>query len=310
MRLLALISLGAAFLCAQTGINPNISVIGDFQINQTDSTTDIDSGAEIALQGYVNPFARADVFIDVGAGGSMDLETAILTIERSLPWGLGLRSGIFLVPLGRINTQHTHLYPFIQTPIGFTGILGEDAWSSPGLELSWLPPLPWYSQILAGWFQHGPEIVGASLPAEKQLGLFRWIHFLDMTPVTHLVIGMSGAQSSGKLTGDRLSSVDAKIKWRRDKNRSITMQAEYLSRRPRPDNALSPDAAAGYAWVNFQFYKVWNAGILWDQVFDSGNLKNGTIFAGYSPAEETMIFRLAVTVHNGTDSPNSPTVKA
>ena len=86
---------GGAALAQNT--NPDISVIGDVRAFVTDDATDpkegdlqLDlTGAEVALQGYLNPFARADVFVGYH-DDEFELEEAYATILRGLPGGLQL----------------------------------------------------------------------------------------------------------------------------------------------------------------------------------------------------------------------------
>ena len=48
----------------QTTANPQFSVVGDLIMNDLHNNPNLySSGIEIAVQGYVNPFARADVYL-------------------------------------------------------------------------------------------------------------------------------------------------------------------------------------------------------------------------------------------------------
>ena len=120
-----------AFLFGQTTINPDFSVIGDLIIDQSEDEIGFSSaGIEMVIQGYVNPFARADVYIHKHNDESaLELEEAVITIERGLPLGLGLRAGKFRPDIGKINKDHAHLFPFIQAPKSMANILGEEFWS-------------------------------------------------------------------------------------------------------------------------------------------------------------------------------------
>ena len=133
-----------AFLFGQTTTNPDFSVIGDLIIDQSEDEISLSSaGIEMAIQGYVNPFARADLYIHKHNDESaLELEEAVITIERGLPLGLGFRAGKFRPDIGKINKDHAHLSPFIQAPKSMANILGEEFWSPTGLEGSILLPLP------------------------------------------------------------------------------------------------------------------------------------------------------------------------
>ncbi len=149
----------SGILFSQTTANPQFSVIGDLVMDQiNDSPKLSSSGVEIAIQGNVNPFARADVYLHKHNDESaLELEEAVITIERGLPLGLGLRAGKFRPDIGKINKDHAHLFPFIQAPKSMANILGEEFWSPTGLEGSILLPLPWYTKLSIGYFDEGFE---------------------------------------------------------------------------------------------------------------------------------------------------------
>ena len=103
------------FIFGQTTANPQFSVIGDLVIDHLNKNTSLlSSGIEMAIQGYVNPFARADIYLHKHNDTSpIELEEAVMTIEKGLPFGLGIRAGKFRPDLGKINQIHAHLFPYI-----------------------------------------------------------------------------------------------------------------------------------------------------------------------------------------------------
>ena len=78
------------FIFGQTTANPQFSVIGDLVIDHLNKNTSLlSSGIEMAIQGYVNPFARADIYLHKHNDTSpIELEEAVMTIEKGLPFGL------------------------------------------------------------------------------------------------------------------------------------------------------------------------------------------------------------------------------
>ena len=85
----------------------------------------------------------------------IELEEAVMTIEKGLPFGLGIRAGKFRPDLGKINQIHAHLFPYIEAPSGMTKILGEEFWSATGVETNVFLPLPWYSNFSLSYFDSG-----------------------------------------------------------------------------------------------------------------------------------------------------------
>ena len=119
---LAALTLLAAVAAAQN-VNPEISVIGDVRAFVNDNSGDPDEGelqldlesVELALQGYLNPFARADVYVAYH-DEELTVEEAYATILRGLPWGLQVRAGKYRVDFGKLNLLHPHAYSFLDTP--------------------------------------------------------------------------------------------------------------------------------------------------------------------------------------------------
>ena len=217
------------FTFGQTTANPQFSVIGDLVIDHLHKNTSLlSSGIEMAIQGYVNPFARADIYLHKHNDTSpIELEEAVMTIEKGLPFGLGIRAGKFRPDLGKINQIHAHLFPYIEAPSGMTKILGEEFWSATGVETNVFLPLPWYSNFSLSYFDSG---IGShdhsdhekdedhdedkddhdhdekDYGSDKQTNAFtvRWSHFFELNDVKHLELGLSGysGQDEGILGAD------------------------------------------------------------------------------------------------------------
>ncbi|MFQ6612967.1 MAG: hypothetical protein ACE5D2_07690 [Fidelibacterota bacterium] len=297
---------------AQTTVNPDFSAIGDLQLRREGNRYELESsGLELALQGYVNPFARADVFLHKHNDSSpIDLEEAVLSIERGLPLGLGARAGKLRPDLGKINRQHEHTFYFIELPEAMAKILGPEQWAATGLELNLLLPLPWYSRFSVGYFQealgsaaddhvhHQEETLGEP-PAKAFSG--RWSHFLDFNPVTHLEAGFSFYRDRA-VDFRQMVVGDVKFKWKPNKYRSFIFQAEWFHTnlphhhvhiQSHPEEQVQ----AGYTFVNYQCNRAWNVGFVVD--YYSSNLE-GTdpsapaLFFGFSPVEESSVWRLKI----------------
>lgn len=292
-------------LNAQTTVNPDISVIGQLEGSYADEAVSLQGASvELAFQGYVNPYARADVFLHKHMDGEpIEVEEAVLSIERGLPFGLALRTGKLRPDFGKINKQHLHTFPQILLPVPVAQILGEEKWGASGIETSWLVPLPWYSNLSIAYLQEGisahhhhDEDQGEETPGAAVSSRFSM--FFDLGDVSHLETGVSAYQLIDA-PHVKIVNFDLKYKWRPDKYRSLVLQTELFHRNAysHADNGIledHPQVFAAYSLLNYQFDKVWNAGAIVDY---SSNLEEAVyqsagIFIGYSPAEETTVFRL------------------
>jgi hypothetical protein len=103
---------------------------------------------ELSLSGTVDNLFDAEAHI-IFTEDEVELEEAFIT-TRSLPGNLQLKAGSFLTEFGIVNSQHLHSWDFIDQPIVNTRIFGSEGMRAAGARLSWLAPLPWYSEVLLG----------------------------------------------------------------------------------------------------------------------------------------------------------------
>jgi hypothetical protein len=110
-------------------------------------------GLELALSGVVDPYFRANANIvyqlDANGGSNLELEEAFAE-TTSLPANLQLRSGQYLTEFGRQNQTHPHTWGFVDSPLVNARLLGPDGLRNLGARISWLVPLPFYSELLLG----------------------------------------------------------------------------------------------------------------------------------------------------------------
>ena len=110
---------------------------------------------EVALQAVVDPYLRGDVFLTIPNLSGLEVEEAMLT-TTGLPGGLQVKAGTFRSAFGRQNGQHLHLQDFTRRPLINEAFLGGDGLRAPGLQLSWLVPVPFFLQWSAEAFSVGP----------------------------------------------------------------------------------------------------------------------------------------------------------
>jgi hypothetical protein len=295
-------------LLGQTTLNPDFSVIGDLIINVTEKETKFDdSGLELAIQGNVNPYARADVYIHKHGGDEpIELEEVVLSIERGLPWGLGLRTGLFRPDFGKINPQHRHTYFHILESLPVQETLGDEMWSGLGAEARIFIPLPWYSNLSVGIFEngiveHGHEENHEALDEEDTQGHIdedskdhraissRFSQFFDLNQLTHLELGTSYYQEIVN-GGKSIFGTDFKFRWRPDTYRSFTWQTDVFY----TSFENKKKYTSGYTWINYQFRRIWNIGLIGDYSdnIDGSAYSSFGVFAGFSPVEESSVLRI------------------
>jgi hypothetical protein len=236
---------------------------------------------EVAFQAVVDPYARADVFISFGAD-SVEVEEAYLT-TLALPVGLQLKAGKFKSPFGRLNQQHPHVWDFVDAPLALQRILGPDALSGAGADLSWLSPLPWFAELHAGWQEVSPGLAGEP----QSTGLARLIQYFDLAAGTTVGVGLSGAWKLSGLGGSKnIAGADLFLKIRPPSGRAyVALQGEILA-----DNlgaAGEGQQGGGYAQLVWRSSPFWAFGARYDDApaVGGGRERRWSALAGFLPSE-------------------------
>ena len=182
---------------------------------------------ELGLRSVVDPYARADLFIAFGPDGTASMEEGYLT-TLSLPAGLQVKAGRFFSPWGRINTQHPHTWDFVDGPLARERVLADEVLAGPGVELSWLAPLPWFAELHVAAQSTAP----AEGDDKRLTGIVRLAQFFSVTDKTTLGVGLSaGRRDEGGAFRD-LGGADLFLRWRAAAGRAaVTLQGELFGRR-------------------------------------------------------------------------------
>lgn len=117
---------------------------------------------ELAFSAIVDPYFRGDVFLTVPNLDGIEVEEAFAT-TTSLPWSLQVKAGSFRSAFGRQNGQHLHVQDFTRRPLINAAFLGPDGLRGPGVQVSWLAPLPFFLTLYGEAFS-----IRADAPAVQQ----------------------------------------------------------------------------------------------------------------------------------------------
>lgn len=284
---------------AQT--QPDISAIGDFRAftgnwKSPDGAKTARNGnlnlsfkeLELAVAGYLNPYAKAWVTVST-PGDGFEIEEAYATIFKGLPLKSELRVGKFLVDYGKLNTNHVHAYPFIDRPLAHRVLLGGDGFKDEGINWNLLLPTQFYSKVSLNVLKG--DIFGASDSPEDTLDgrntkqpIFsgRWNVFLPVGEKGDVDIGLSGLHGRYKGkgaygTGDEtlgyrhlnatMVGLDAKYKVRWSDYTSMIVQGEFISNhRDQFTSTFGKITNFGaFAFVDYRFRKRYNVGVLVDR---------------------------------------------
>jgi hypothetical protein len=228
---------------------------------------------ELSFAGAVDPYLNAEAhivyFLDPITGESnIELEEAFFTTQK-LPYQLQLKGGQFFTEFGRINPQHPHQWDWQDQPVINTRLFGPDGMRGPGFRLSWLTPLPWFSELYFGMQNANGETMTSFLSeagafAERPIGgrpfvdrdvrnlgdlayLARLSNSWDLSDEVSTVLGFSGLYGPNATGPDGetwIYGTDLKLKWRPVKNFRgwpfLLLQSEFMGRNYRADRFSDP----------------------------------------------------------------------
>jgi hypothetical protein len=252
---------------------------------------------EIFLDGAVDPYFRgvADIVFKLNEENEtqVELEEVYLT-TLSLPWNLQAKTGQYFTEFGRINQQHPHAWDFVDQPLVIGRFFGPEGLRNPGARLSWLLPVPFYSELYAS-VQNSQGGTAFSFRNEEDppfdrppvsrpvtglgdmLWVPRWVTSFDLTDSQTLVAGVSGAfgpNASGENTYTQIYGGDVYWKWKPSWQSGgfpfVSFQGEVLGReyeagRAVVGGAVLPAETVGnwgwYAQVLYGFTQRWVAGL-------------------------------------------------
>lgn len=102
---------------------------------------------EFGVEAAVDPYFYLRGFF---VFGPTFFETEEMYAETlRLPGGLKIRAGQLLHSFGRLNLAHAHVWEFVDAPLPNQRFFSGEGFRSPGVELSWLVPLPFYLKLFA-----------------------------------------------------------------------------------------------------------------------------------------------------------------
>lgn len=243
------------------------------------------TGAELAASANVDPYFKLDLAL---CFAHMHLEEITAT-TLALPWNLQARAGLFLSRIGRHNNTHPHSWHFVLHPLPNQYLFGAEGLGAPGVELSWLLPLPWYAEVI-GAVQMGEggafrtkALFDGDPSFDDFLYPLRLVQFFDLSDDWALQLAgnaVFGPSAIGPEVGNRSYAygVDLMVKWRpigagRTGYTSITWLTEAWWRDMEVPRDVWSDAG-GYTDLIFGLGKRWELagrGELWRRVAGSAS---------------------------------------
>src|SRR3989440_992132 len=249
---------------------------------------------ELAFSAIVDPYFKGEVYLTIPKLEGIEVEEAFVT-TTSLPWNLQIKGGSFRSSFGRQNGQHLHVQDFTRRPLINAAFLGADGMRGPGVQVSWLAPLPFFLTLNGEAFslaadpadetQALPQPVPtfgadrstrptlaaeakAFFPLGEEWSLYGGLNFASgKSP--GLSLGDAGSAGFGREA--QLYGADLYLKWKpvnvAQGYETLALQAEAILRHFASGDGLDGEwDGGGYAQVVAQFARRWFLGIRGDLV--------------------------------------------
>jgi len=210
---------------------------------------------ELSLFGQVDPYARAEVRIEASQeqrGQTIDVSLAEANLTlMTLPFNTQAKIGLMRNRWGLTNQIHDHDLPFIDRPDVLVQFFGQDGLVEKGGEATWVPPLPFYLELLGGVWNGDNETAFGLASLKNPLVTGRVRTFLELEELGAIQLGMSVANG---LQPDRLNNLilgwDAKYKYTPEgwQHAIVTVAGELLYEMRKEPGASGDETLNRYGW--------------------------------------------------------------
>jgi hypothetical protein len=242
--------------------------------------------AELAISSNVDPYFRGDLYLTIPNQGKLEVEEGFLT-TTALPFDLQLKAGKFRSSVGRQNGQHLHVQDFTRRPLINQNFLGVDGLSAPGVQVSWLVPLPFYSLLAVeglsqsslddplgpvqsfGGGDKGDLTSAVTLknffPVGEEISIYHGLSYTQGRSSTALD-PIAGARAVGNNSRTKVYGTDLYIKYKPANAaggfHSLSFQAEYYQRHFDGTELFNAQNDGGiYAQLVYQLAQRWFLGL-------------------------------------------------
>jgi hypothetical protein len=279
--------------------------------------------SELGLSANVDPWFSGFAAISFARDNSASVEEAYVQ-TTSLGHGLTVKAGRYLSSIGYLNSQHSHVWDFVDAPLAYQAMLGGQ-FADDGLQVAWLAPTDTFIELRgevgrgrsypgSDSSRNGAGATALALHTGGDIGdSSSWragVSLLDAKATDQQVIGLDPtlAPRLDSFTGrTRVWIADAVWKWAPNGNATRTnfkLQGEYLH--STRDGTMVADALAAplagpydaaqsgwYVQGVYQFMPHWRVGLRTERL-DPGSPDygaNASLYAleGWHPRKNSLM---------------------
>lgn len=264
--------------------------------------------SELSISGNIDDLLYGSFTAALTAEDSVEVEEAYIETV-GLGHGLTIKAGRFYSGIGYLNQQHTHSWDFVDQPLVYKAMLGNQL-GDDGLQLRWLAPTDLFLEF-------GVEgLRGEAFPAGNAANSGKgtttlFAHVGGDLNVSHswkAGISLLRSEADARETGDPAETfsgdsdimlLDFVWKWAPQGNplqRNFKFQMEYFQRAEDgtyEGNAYNADQTGYYLQAVYQFMRQWRLGLRYDALTadEPGAAFNSTALAtqGHDPSRWSLM---------------------
>jgi hypothetical protein len=233
----------------QQGLNPNISVLGDFFGAVSSSGNNLVTeesgfsygnngmymrGLETTFESALDPFARGKVILHLHQH-ELEVEEAYMEL-LNLPFNLKLKTGIFYAEYGLLNRYHTHALPQFDRPHVAANYFGNEGLGGMGIAGNFLLPEILFanaSSLDISVNEGGNDFI---FTTERKIILLysaRFNNYYDLSEnsfIEYNISGVAGRNDTSVFTNSFVGCIGIRFKWipqGRSKYRTLDWMTEF-----------------------------------------------------------------------------------
>ncbi|MBN2213636.1 MAG: hypothetical protein JW723_05275 [Bacteroidales bacterium] len=233
----------------QQGLNPNISLLGDFfgAVSSSDNILITEPGEfsygsngmfmrglEMTFESALDPFARGKVIMHLHQD-ELEVEEAYIEL-LNLPLNLKLKTGIFYTEYGLLNRYHTHALPQFDRPRVAARYFGIEGLGGVGAEADFMLPCLLFAHATSLDISVTEGSNDFIFTTGRDINLLYTAHFKNYYDISessfieYCISGAGGRNDTSLYTNSFVGSFGVRYKWMppgRSKYRTLDWNTEF-----------------------------------------------------------------------------------
>ncbi|MEJ6022365.1 hypothetical protein [Ramlibacter sp. PS4R-6] len=237
--------------------------------------------SELGLSANIDPWFSGFAAISFSPDNTASVEEAYVQ-TTSLGKGFTVKAGRFFSSIGYLNSQHAHVWDFVDQPLAYQALLGEQ-YADDGVQVAWLAPTDTFLE-LRGEVGRGRSFPGTNTSRNGAGATALSLHSggdIGESSSWRAGVSVLNARGDDTTSSTRVWVADGVWKWAPNGNATRTnfkVQGEYL----RSVSDDRPTQSGWYTQAIYQFMRGWRVGLRTERLEDD---RKNSVMLDWSPSE-------------------------